>query len=406
MHRPLLALLIAVAGCGSNGSPADLATPPDLTTVDLAAVDLVPTDLADSPGPPDLFGVDLAGYPAAHAPFPQLARHQGGVISHVRLVTVTYDDFPYRAVVEEWGDFVFGSKWLQAVGAEYGVVGGSQIGRVHLPGSAPAEVQTGDLLDKLDVLMDAGMAPAPMDGYDDQVYYAIHLPETTTLTDGNGKGCQDYYGFHSTSIHGGIIFPFAIIMDCGGGVPDLTSTAAHELIETATDGYQNPHEGYYLDAAFPSHYYAEPFGEVADLCNDENYVYEKGHAMQPSWSNAAAAAGLAPCVPNNGWPFYGMDVVPATAPTVAPGTMVTFTITGWSMSPRNDWSIGVAASMGSALTNMQLHPTLSANKINNGKSVTLTLTVPAGATSGKVGTVDVYSNEIATRLAPASFIVQ
>ena len=61
-----------------------------------------------------------------------------------------------------------------------------------------------------------------------------------------------------------------------------------------------------------------------------------------------------------------------------PGSTVTFTLTGWSTAPTADWKISVDAAYNSDLTAMQTKPQLSADMINNGKTVTLTLTVPAG----------------------------
>src|SRR5262249_33973858 len=81
----------------------------------------------------------------------------------------------------------------------------------------------------------------------------------------------------------------------------LTFAASHEIIESATDAV--PEAGYALRAD-PS---AEPWqgpvllaavagsNEVADLCPDT--VVEGPWTYTKSWSNARAAAGIAPCVP-------------------------------------------------------------------------------------------------------------
>jgi hypothetical protein len=402
----MLALVASLSACGDDdGGPLDLG--PDLSSTDLATVDLAPTDLALPPAPPDLAGADLVGYPAPHQPFPVVEKHAGGIVRQVRLVTVTYDDYLFRAHMEEWGDFVFGSQWLKAVGAEYGVEGGSQVGRVHLPGPAPETVTANDLLDTINTLIDSGKAPAPIDSQNEQVVYLVYLPHETRLDDGHGGvSCRDYFGYHITNIHGGILYPFAFVMDCNTAAADVQATAAHELIESATDPYGFPREGYFIDVMLPSHYFTEALGEVADLCNEEEYFWEAGHAMPPSWSNAAAQEGKEPCVPSTSWPFYGVDVQPATAPTVAPGAQVQFTLTGWAMFPRADWGIGALETELSDFSASEMSATLSSKKLNNGTSVTLTLTVPATAKPGQIGAVDVYSTEITTRRSPASFVVQ
>jgi len=111
-------------------------------------------------------------------------------------------------------------------------------------------------------------------------------------------------------------------------------------------------------------------------------------------------------VPSTSWPFYGVDMQPATAPTVAPGVQVQFTLTGWAMFPRAEWGIAASETELSDFSANEMGATLSGKKLDNGTQVTLTLTVPATAKAGQIGAVDVYSTEISTRRSPASFVVQ
>ena len=396
---------LTVAGCKSEDKPApdDLAVDDAAQPIDLKMPDL---EVRQNAGPPDLAGIDLSGYPAPHDPLPLMLAHSGIVLKNVRLVTVTYDDYTNRDSIEAMGDFVFGSQWWKAVSAEYGVVSGVHEGKVHLAGNAPATGTSSDLLDALSLLIDAGTAPQPTDDIKDQVLYVIFISPTTLLKESfNGTSCQDYFGFHGSKFRNGKRYAYAIVADCGS-FDDVTSTFGHELVEAATDPYDGSNAGFSLDAQLPDHWYADAFKEDADLCEDEDYIYEGSFALQPAWSNAAAAAGLAPCVPNNDWPYYGFDVSPKTAPTVAAGSTVTFTVTGWAMSPTKNWGVAATASTYSDLTDAEMKPTLSTTHINNGDTLTIKLTVPATATSGKVGAVDVYSTFYPSRMHPVAFVVQ
>jgi len=397
--------ILNVAGCKSD----DKAAPADMAAFDAAQpVDLKLPDLEErtNAGPPDLAGIDLFGYPAPHDPLPLLLPHSGTVLKNVRLVTVTYDDYTNRDSVEAIGDFVFGSQWWKAVSAEYGVVSGVHEGQVHLAGKAPATGTSADLLDALNLRIDAGTAPQPTDDITDQVVYMIFISPTTLLKESfNGTSCQDYFGFHGSKFRNGKRYAYAIVADCGA-FDDVTATFGHELVEAATDPYDGAHGGYFIDPQLPDHWFADTYQESADLCEQEDYVYEGSFALQPAWSNAAAAAGLAPCVPNNDWPYYGFDVSPKTAPTVAAGSTVIFTITGWALSPTKNWTVTYAASQYSDLTETEMKPSLSTTHINNGDTLTIKLTVPATATSGKVGAVDVYSTTYTSRLHPVAFVVQ
>jgi hypothetical protein len=77
----------------------------------------------------------------------------------------------------------------------------------------------------------------------------------------------------------------------------LTLGESHELIEAATDPFGG---GYYVDS---DHYAILPFaasGEIGDLCEFSEVWLKPAdfpYAVTRAWSNAAAQAGHAPCVP-------------------------------------------------------------------------------------------------------------
>jgi hypothetical protein len=368
--------------------------------------DLAEPDLKPLEGPPDLAGVDLAGYPAVPVSFPSVDKNDGYVMQNTRLVTITYDDDDNRATNEAFGDFIFGSSYYAMLSNEYGFGGGMQVATLHWPAPTPTTQGSNDILDSLRAAMDAGMVPLPMDTKDDNVLYAIYIGKTGAVSDGtNGASCTDWEGYHSYASYNGTKFPYTIIADCGLGIIEVTSTASHEVIETVSDPYDTP-LGYIMDKNLPDLWYGDTGQEIADMCDFENYTYEGGFALQPIWSNAAAAAGNPPCVPQTSWPYYGFSVSPSSAPTVAAGSTVIFTITGWSFSPRKNWNVDWYPASYSDLTQTEMKPTLSSTTINNGKSVTIKLTVPSTAKSGSVGSVDIFSDEFQSRVQPVTFIVQ
>src|SRR5450432_823716 len=85
-------------------------------------------------------GPDASGFStAAHTPYPQALPHGGKILPHVQLVTITYSDYKYGAMVQAFGDAVVQSTWFTAVGAEYGVGAGTHAAKIVL-GTSPASI--------------------------------------------------------------------------------------------------------------------------------------------------------------------------------------------------------------------------------------------------------------------------
>jgi hypothetical protein len=345
------------------------------------------------------------GYAAAHTPLPQVNRHAGVVLANVELVSISYPQFQFANDVNKWGDFVFGSAWF-GVGRQYGVKSGMHARAVTPSGNLPSMMSSDALLQQLDALIAAGAVPAPKTTKSDQYLYMIYVPKTTTVVGSVGTSCVDYLGYHGSASYQGTVYPYALAVDCGSGLDDLLSTASHELMEAATDPYDGSDAGYYLDVSLPDPWYADSGYELGDLCDGEPNATEDGFALQPIWSNAAAAAGEDPCAPVTRPAFADFSVAPALVPTVAAGSSVSFTLTGWSLAVAEDWPLGVAAAPNSDLSLEPMQPLLSANEINNGKTVTLTLTVPANAISGHVGAVEVRAPGGLPRSWPVAFRVE
>jgi hypothetical protein len=227
----------------------------------------------------------------------------------------------------------------------------------------------------------------------------LYLNASTVVSDpGNGgTSCQDYLGYHNNiSLGGGANLSYGVIVDCdpadaGEAIQagDIESTAAHELMESATDPAGN---SWYVDVPTTSDWW-EPweYGEVGDLCEFLPNIVEDNWTFQRIWSNTAAAAGGDPCIPVPAEPgYWNVSPSPGTVQTVAPGQSVQVTLTGWSTTSVAAWPL----SWGPDFNGDDFDPsaTLSASTLNNGETAILTVTVPAGTGSQKYGTVFVYSD--------------
>jgi hypothetical protein len=328
---------------------------------------------------------------AAHTPMPTVIKHSGKVIAHPVLVTITYADDTFSPMWKTLGDQIVTSTWLTTVGTEYGVGTGSHAGMYSI-GPAPASIDGTTIQSTIQAKITDGTLPAP-DASGDQHIYVLYVPRKVTL----GNDLQNIYGYHAMGTAKGVNIAYAAILDPTWNtneVPGITSTVAHELIEAATDPYDPPNDGWYTDPPLPDPWWLI-MGEVGDLCDGEKLITSGDFQVQRSWSNAAAAAGKNPCIPedpDDSW--YDVSADPTTMPTIPAGGSATFTLTGWSTSQIADWSLQALTADYSDLKDTDMTPTFSATTINNGKTVTLTLHAPAGATSGQHGGVYVMSGDL------------
>jgi hypothetical protein len=379
------------SGCGGSPLTADAG---DLAMPDLFA----PPDLLPPP--------DLAVVPPA---LPQLNGHTRTVLSNPQIVTVTFPKYQYRFKVEGWGDFVGTSNWLTAVGKEYGVNGATHLQKVVLANAPPRGILDSDVVALIQQGITAGTLPPPTTG-NGQLFYIVYFPSTTSITDFRGEFlCGQFAGYHHSADFNGTRFTYAVIGDCNQGADYITSTASHELIEDSTDPYDG-RPGYFLDTSPPDPWTIENGQEVGDLCVNEGDVYEGGFALQRSWSNAAAAAEMNPCVPPPDGPYETVTTMPPDVQMVAAGMTVSWTLTGWSTMPSEPpWTINIVGADNSAYSPTQLGPQFlngtSSYVIHNGSHVRVTLTVPASANSGDFGGVQILSGMYA-HAWPLAFQVQ
>ena len=329
-----------------------------------------------------------AGFsPAPHTALPMLDKHSGAILDHVQLVTLTYQGYTSAGVMQAFGDYVVTSPWYEQVGMEYGVGAGTN--QNVMLGPPPTTLKDTDIDTLMQQLVTNHTVPTPP-ATGNEYLYMLYVPHTVTLD----ASLQGFYGYHSMTSVAGTNFPYAVILDDGSGDGTTTSTAAHELVEAATDALfvvnQNG-DGYWADRALPDPWYLVET-EAADLCDGEKLIQAGNFAVQRIWSNAAIAAGKSPCIPydpDDVW--YDVSADPATMPTIPQGGSATFTLTGWSTVPVADWDLSTYQADFSDLTDTQMNAMLSSTTINNGKQVTLTLHAPTTAAHGSLGGVYVLS---------------
>ena len=432
---------VAATACGgAAGQPADAAAPDraDPSSAHDASVrdgghrhDAAPDrddgrahDAAKSEA-----AADGSSFVTAPHELPSIPDMGGPVLSHATLVTVTFADDSERSFVEGLGAYLVTSPWLSVVGPEYGVGLGSSV-NVELTTVAPATITDSEIQGLVESLVGAGTAPEPeagvvareilpitdggpfdaaLDAWDGggeagppvdmpEAVYMLYFPPTTTVTllgqpicDVSGGG----YHYQTSLSSSGRAFAYAVITGCpGASKAELVQAISHELIEAATD----PSAG---DLAYaitdPSSPWSFIGGEVGDLCSFLAPQWTEGgyDGIQRVYSNASAADGRDPCLPSSS-PYYGTSLSPSAAQKVAPGGTATVAVSGWSTAPVPDWGLSAALYIASPPS---FAPTfeLSAATLNNGGSAILTISVPAGSSSGSTALGLVYSEDSVAR---------
>ena len=317
---------------------------------------------------------------APHAPFPQITDNGGPRLANPQIVLATYPGYAYSDHVESLGRWLATSSWLTTVGSEYGVGAGAFVSHVLLPDTAPPTITDAQVQSLLVRRIGDHTLPAPPSMTNDYVYF-LYLPASTSLVDYFGmSSCNVFRGYHRSVENASLRFAYAVIFDCPPflGVPEVPAieyTTSHELIEAATNAYGDEPAMFLTDATEPASYTG---GEVGDLCIGEA-IEDSGYLLTRVWSNAAAAAGKAPCVPSEASAaYFNVSPSPNEVLELPAGGSQQVTITGWSTAPLSDWNISPVALGGSFTAGA----TLADMTINNGRSTTLTITVPAQTPSG------------------------
>lgn len=325
---------------------------------------------------------------------PDVADHGGPVMAHVQLVPLFYTGDADITALTSYSQWMVGSEWLKAVGADYGVGTGSMLPAVQRPGPAPATIDDTDIIKLLYSGLTDGSLPKPAGGLAD-VLYMIYFPVTTTITAGPDTSCDAFGGYHNSARQGGVELQYAVIAACANFLDGLSLledrevVASHELIEAATDPVPNNHPGFQFDD--PTSPWSSFGSEVADLCqlgDTTEIVHEAGFIAQRSWSIAAAAAEQDPCVPGANPNYVNLAMQQSRVVRIAPG--------GHQAVPLRAWASGAARG-----TSWQLEPgsvvadaqtlTLSAMTIKDGGTVSLDVALPATAQIGDQPLFAVFS---------------
>jgi hypothetical protein len=380
-------ILLGLVNCGGSTASA-----PDVSPTDDAMATAeggLPIEMSDATVPEDAGPAVFKT--AAHQPLPQMPKHTNKILTAPHLVTITYASYTYQSQVEDFGKFMVTSSWMTSVGAEFGVLAGTHEER-RFPEIAPATIKDAGIRNLIIAKIAASALPAPTVG--GQNVYMIYFPATTVITDSGGAkmcGANGSVGYHGSGKSGGIDFAYAVVADCGSGFPSITSTASHELIEAASDPWNAPNDGYFMDFSAPDLWYTDYGDEDADMCQYEADIGEGIWTLQRSYSNVAAAAGGSPCVPAvAGEAYNNVSAMPATMPDVAPGGSFVFTITGWSTLKTAPWKLALGPG---DQTDFDPKPVLSGTSITNGDTVTVTLKAPATATAGTIGSAYIFSGD-------------
>jgi hypothetical protein len=342
---------------------------------------------------------------ATHEAFPQVPNNGGKRLQNPKIVTVTFENYAHKDDVESWGDFVVGSQWITTVGADYGIGQGTHVAKVVIPASVyvpPNNLQDSAiqqfLLNQLEqsatnqVMVNGqpGAFPLPDDPNNSDYLYMIYYPQNVSINLQGAQSCQFFGGYHADTQDTNYHVAYAVLPDCGDmgpgfpAIDEIWIAASHELMEAATDAYQQDPAYDLMDDYNPWTFFP---GEIGDLCAQE-FTAESTFYLQRIWSNTAAAAGTDPCIPaDNTKPYYNVSASPNQTQVLSAGQSVTYTLTGWSTQPIGDWYIQTVPGLSSFNPQVQL----SSQTINNGKTVTMTVTVPNGTPSQSLASVMIIS---------------
>ncbi len=342
---------------------------------------------------------------AENTVFPQVPDNGGSVIATPELVTITFQGDPLQQVDEAWGAWAVQSQeWLAVVGADYGVGLGSVAANVEIP-SPPMGLAVTNAEAYLLQEIEAGVIPSPPGELSNYVYMIYYPSDVTVMSADGSVGCVDWAGYHNELTSGTLDFAYAVIADCppydlgDAEAENVEATAAHELIEVATDPFfQTTNGAYYVSDPGSAWYYEDLGTEVADLCvvnTTDIIVFDGGFAAQRIWSNSLAAkAQSSPCAPIPTGEIYANAVIPTSeVALLGAGGSVTFPVEAWSNAPLA-WPVNVVQTSAAPPT-LGMTLDFPSQPVTNGAQGALTLTVPASTAPGTIFTVELESQSSA-----------
>lgn len=313
---------------------------------------------------PDGGDVDAAPipYPAPHQAPPKVGTYGGSTLTKPKVIPIFFQNDAMQADLEKFMNGLPGTSYWKATTAEYGVGDVSVGASIVLTEAAPTATTSAAIETWLAGKLDGTHPEFP--AIDTNNVYTVFFPKETIISEPNfGTSCQSYGGYHSeTKDKNNKPIVYAVIPRCGTfgtftGTDAVTSALSHELIEAATDPLAMTDPAYSLVDKDHIIWNVMPLGEIGDMCTYEPQNYPKliaGFASTKAWSNAAAAAGHDPCVPQATGEVY-FNASPVLTDTVTAniygtkiqtkgvkipvGQSATIDVQLFSDAPTDDWTV-------------------------------------------------------------------
>jgi hypothetical protein len=328
---------LACGGATSSAGPTDAG--PDVTHIPRhyeagvydAAVDAPDEYEAQAPhctrapdaGSPAAFDAGADATPDVVA-LPLVVNFGGPTLHAPTFVSVTFPDDTLADPLEDYIASLGCTDYWRRIGADYAVGDAVAGPPVRLTEAAPSTIDDTGVRAWLAKKIDGGdpqfPRPAP------ETVFVVFYPDATQITLQGMTSCQEFGGYHeSGQLSDGTPFSYAVIPRCHGAGLDalatLTVAASHELIEACTDPQP--------DAVVPSYALTDvnhlgwallAGAEVGDMCelDPDAYFAPTGFpwVVQRIWSNSAAWAGSAPCVPATSADYFYAAAVAQDAVTL------------------------------------------------------------------------------------------
>jgi len=356
---PLVAAILAAAGCGSSSDGPVVTTYEAGTDAPSPRITLPHHDAGahdatahEASAPPADAAADVDNgapstvYPAPHPALPQLTNLQGGkVLTTPRTYLVYYPDYPYVAALQTFATNMTTATYWAGATAEYGVGALAVGGTIPLTETPPAMISSTDIQTWVGTEIASGAFGTP----DPEAIYTILYPQATLVTQPNPilstlaplQGCVAFGGYHDNVAvaltDGGtpVNYAYAVIPTCGTDVNDLSAVISHEWVEASTDPFLTSSGGFTLFGGPQSAYFTVDAnhaiwallggGEAGDLCEPEgNSAYftpaDVGYTVQRTWSNLLAKGSHDPCTPDPpSTPFFAAAPVLTETETITSG---------------------------------------------------------------------------------------
>jgi hypothetical protein len=293
--------VVSVSACGGSTEAA-----PTTAVVDAGPVEPVDAGEPDTAPPVDN-GKPSDVYPAPHPAVPQVQSYGGPTMKTPKIVPILWQNDPYATQIVDFAKKIGPSDYWKQSTEEYGVGPATASEAIVVTEAAPKKITDTEITTWLASMLD-GTHPT-FGTPDENAIYTIYYPSGTVIDIPDfGQSCEGFGGYHYETEIAGKKIVYSVIPRCGSffgmsGIDVLTSTSAHEFVEAATDPHAITDPAYAIPDQDHLIYALFPLSEIGDMCtfnadSNQKLTDVGGYMIQRSWSNAAAAAGRHPCVPN------------------------------------------------------------------------------------------------------------